>query len=452
MAQIDAFFWGYIGFLLIIFLGGYFTFKTSLFQLRVFPTVIKTFFQFLKKDPNVQTGTHPLRIFCASSGGIIGVGNVVGIVTALQLGGPGALFWVWVAGFFGMLIKYSEVYLGLRFRVANNKNGYDGGPMFYVRKAFKTTWMPSAICLLMCIYGAEIYQFNIITETISNNWSIDKIFVIPPLLFLVIYACVGGVPRVAKICSWLMPIFVVLYIFLCLWSIGQHFDQLPQVFLSVFKSAFTGYAAAGGFAGGSMMLAIQNGMAGACYSADVGIGYDAIVQSESSTLYPETQARMALLGVCIDNLICTLSILVVLTSGLLTTPEFVQGTNLVQTVLEKHFPPVTVLMPIFLFILAYTSLIAYLSVGLKCARHLHPTKGQIVYFAYAVISLTAFSFLDQSKALLIMRFSGVSLLIINLIGIYRLRNEIVFVVDGHERKKEIDLASSCKVANSPYAK
>src|SRR5580704_7914143 len=126
LEQVDAFFWGYIGFAMILLLGLYFTIQTGFFQIRVIPLVLRTFTQFLKRSPGNAVGTHPLRVFFASAGGMIGVGNVVGIVTALQLGGPGALFWVWMAAFFGMLIKYSEVYLGFRFRVPNQQNGYDG--------------------------------------------------------------------------------------------------------------------------------------------------------------------------------------------------------------------------------------------------------------------------------------------------------------------------------------
>jgi alanine or glycine:cation symporter, AGCS family len=432
--QIDAFFWGYIGFGMVIFLGCYFTIYTGLFQLKVFPAAIQTFFDFLWQTSGKTAGTHPVKVFFASAGGMIGVGNVIGIVTALQLGGPGALLWVWMAAFFGMIIKYSEVYLGLRFRVLNHRNGYDGGPMFYVAKAFAVPWLPTFICVLLCVYGAEIYQFSVIVETVSTNWDVDRFYVVPLLLFVVLYACLGGIPRVAKICGLFMPIFIGCYLAMCLWVIGHHIEKLPDILLTVIKSAFSGHAAIGGFAGGSMMLAIQNGMAGACYSADIGSGYDAIIQSESRTVYPEQQARMALLAVCVDNLICTMSILVVLCTGLLYSSEFSNASNLVQIAFEQYFPQVSVIMPIFIFILAYTTLITYISVGLKCARYIHPKRGQMVYFFYTIAALVTFSFLDQSKALLVIRLAGVLLLIINLCGIFRMRHEISFTLEDKKTK------------------
>lgn len=429
LMEADAFFWGYVGFTLIIFLGSYLTFKTRFFQFRAFPHVIRTFVQEIFQRPSTDRGLHPIKVFFASIGGMVGVGNIVGIVTAIQLGGPGALLWVWVAGFAGTLIKYSEVFLGLKHRVKNEHQSYDGGPMFFLQKAFGVNWVSPIVCILLCIYGAEIYQFNVVVETLAYSWNLNRFAVAFGLLCLVLYAAIGGVPRVAKMCSWFMPGFLIIYISMCLWVIGNHAEALPQVLAMVFKTAFTGQAAIGGFAGSTMMLAIQNGMAGASYAADIGIGYDSTIQSESLTVYPERQARMAFFGVCLDNFICTLSILVVLTTGLWQTPIGAEGAPLVQLALAQHFPFIHFAMPAFIFILGYTTLIAYLIVGIKCARYLHPKRGAFLYLLYTVCILTFFSFFDQTQALLVMRIAGALLLIINLTGIYRLRHEVVFSIE-----------------------
>lgn len=422
----DEVFWGYIGFAIIMFLGCYLTVKTRFFQVRALPHVIRTFAQEIFQKSTNARGLHPLKAFFASVGGMLGVGNVVGIVTAIQLGGPGALLWVWVAGFAGTLIKYSEIYLGLKYRVQNDRQSYDGGPMFFLKKAFGVKWISTVICVLLCIYGAEIYQFNVVVDTLSYSWGINRLAVAFVLLVIVIYAGIGGVPRVAKVCSWIMPGFILVYMTMCLWVVGVHIGDLPALFLVVLKSAFTGHAAIGGFTGSTIMLAIQNGMAGASYAADIGIGYDSTIQSESHTVHPERQARMAFFGVCLDNFICTLSILVVLVTGLWQTPLGAEGPPLVQMALAQHFPFIDSIMPFFIFILGYTTLIAYLIVGIKCARHLHPKKGPILYILYAIAVMTFFAFFDQTKALLAMRIAGALLLIINLAGIYRLRKDIVF--------------------------
>src|SRR3989304_5226352 len=113
LSRIDAFFWSYIGFAIIVVLGCYFTVKTRFFQIRAIPSVLRTFSEFIRYRSGSSRGTHPLKVFLASVGGMIGVGNIVGIVPALQLGGPGAIFWVWIAAFLGSIIKYAEVFLGL---------------------------------------------------------------------------------------------------------------------------------------------------------------------------------------------------------------------------------------------------------------------------------------------------------------------------------------------------
>ncbi|MEI8125770.1 MAG: amino acid carrier protein [Parachlamydiaceae bacterium] len=427
LTKIDSFFWGYIAFVLIVVLGCSLTVQSRFFQIRALPSIFKTFFHFLTKPSCEARGVHPLKAFFASVGGMIGIGNVVGIVTAIQIGGPGALFWVWIAALIGAIIKYSEIFLGLKHRVVNDRGGYDGGPMYFLRSAFNNRWVPIFISFFLCIYGVEIYQFAVVTESLSTNFELNRYAVMGSLLILILYASAGGVPRIGKICSWIMPIFMTLYISMSLWVIFQEVAILPEVIKSVFVSAFSGHAAVGGFVGSSALLAIQHGIARAAYSADIGIGYDSIIQSESNTVYPERQARLAVLGVCIDNLVCTMSILVVLLSGIWKSVEHIDGSQLVQTALSQYFPFMHIFMPLFLLIVGYTTMIAYFCVGIKCARFLYPKHGARLYMVYGVMALVFFSFFDQTQALLVMSVAGACLLITNLLGIFFLRNQIVFV-------------------------
>lgn len=424
--EVDSFFWGYVAFLLIMSLGCFLTFQARAFQLRAFPSILRSFFRFAQHSSQDVRGVHPLKAFFASVGGMIGVGNVVGIVTAIQIGGPGALFWVWMAAVIGTIIKYSEIYLGIKHRVANDRGGYDGGPMYFLQQAFNNRWVPILVAGLLCIYGVEIYQFSVVTDSLATNFSLNRYVVIGGLLSLVLYASSGGIPRIGKICAFIMPVFMVVYITMGLWIIFQEISLVPQVMKTVLTSAFTGHAAVGGFAGSSVLLAIQHGISRAAYSADIGIGYDSIIQSESNAVQPERQAGLAVLGVCVDNLICTMSILIVLLSGVWTSVEPIEGSRLVQTALSNYFPYMEYFMPIFLFIVGYTTMIAYFCVGIKCARFLFPTHGSRMYLVFGIIMLPLFSFLTQTQALLVMSLAQAMLLIINLLGIFRLRHQLVF--------------------------
>lgn len=433
---LDSLFWGYIAFVLIIVLGVILTFQAKFFQIRNLHQVIKTFFYFLQHKQEKKAGVHPLKTFFASVGGMIGIGNIVSVVTAIRIGGPGALFWLWVTGIIGAVVKYCEIYLGCKYRVSNEYGGYDGGPMYFLRRAFSSTLIPSTVAALLCIYGVEIYQFSVIAESVSSNWHIPHILVTVILLFSVLYAAKGGVRRLGEICSYVMPFFLVAYVLMSLWILSKEMHILPSLLAIVFKSAFTGHAAIGGFAGSSMILVVQNGIARAAYSADIGIGYDSIIQSESSSPHPERQARLAILGVFIDNVICSLSMLIVLLSGVWKILDPLEGSQMIQLALSKYFSCIKYFLPLFLIITGYTTIVAYFAVGIKCASYLFPKRGKTGYLIYGTLCFLFFSFVPQSQALLIMSLSGAMLLSINLLGIFRLRNEINF---DYDQKNLLDI-------------
>ena len=436
LTSIDEFFWGYVAFILIASVGLLLSFRFRFFQIWQLPQIVKTFLYFLRQKGDGERGIHPLKAFFASTGGMIGIGNVVGVTTAVQLGGPGALFWLWIAGTIGSVVKYCEIYLGLKYRVKNDRGSYDGGPMYFLKKAFKSPLIPTAICVLLCIYGVEIYQFSVITQSVSTNWHIPSVVVLGVLLAGVLWAVRGGIKRVGQLCSWVVPFFILVYMAMGFYVIAIEIHNLPAILGMVVRSAFTGHAAVGGFVGASFILAVQQGIARAAYSADIGIGYDSIIQSESNNADPIRQGRLAIFGVFIDNMICTMSVLIVLFSGAWKVlGSSVEGSALMQTALGHYFPGMSIFLPLFYIITGYTTIISYLCIGLKCARYLAPKVGEKIYLLYGTLAFIFFSFMPQSQALLVMSICGASLLIINLLGIYRLRKEIEW-----QEVKEVQLA------------
>lgn len=428
---IENLLWTYCGVPLVIFLGLYLSFKSNFFQIRHLPTVFKTFFGFFKvrKDDSVPSGNrqgvHPLKAFFAAVGGCVGIGNIVAICTAVQLGGPGALFWIWITALAGMIIKYSEVYLGLRYREKREDGGYNGGPMYFLSRAFKGKWVTRLVCVLLCIYGVEVYQFSIITTSVSVNLGINSYVVIAALLFLVIFAGVGGVDRVGNISSKSLPLFVLLYVSMGAWVLIDHIHIIPQVLQEVFVSAFSGHAAIGGFAGGGIMLAMSHGIRRGCYTGDIGVGYASVIHSETSETVPEKQALLAVFDIFLDTfIVCTTSLFLVLSTGLWKEP--IEAGMLIQTILSDYFPYMHYFMPFFLFMLGYNTINAYFCVGLKCSEFLSPRWGRKVYLTYAVFALLLFSFIGTAQAQAVMAVAGVSLLMINCVGIFILRKEISF--------------------------
>jgi AGCS family alanine or glycine:cation symporter len=417
--------WTYFGVPIVVLLGVYLTVKSNFFQIRNLPLVFKTFFGFFKVREENQEGVHPLKAFFAAVGGCVGIGNIVGICTAVQLGGPGALFWIWMTALMGMILKYSEVYLGLKYRVPNGKGGYNGGPMYFLQKAFKQAWIPKLVCLLLCVYGVEVYQFSVISTSITTNLGINSYFVIGLLLVLVIFAGSGGVRRVGNISSTSLPIFIFVYVGMGMWVLANNLTLIPSVVQQIFTSAFSGHAALGGFVGAGLMQTISYGIRRGCYTGDIGVGYASVIHSETSVQVPEKQAALAVFDIFLDTfIVCTTSLFLVLVTGHWQEP--IEAGMMVQSALGQYFPYMQIFMPIFLFMLGYNTINAYFCVGLKCAEHISPRFGRPFYYIYAVVALLVFSFLGTSQAQAVMAIAGVSLLIINGFGIFYLRHEISF--------------------------
>ncbi|MCP3659977.1 MAG: sodium:alanine symporter family protein [Bacteroidetes bacterium] len=423
--QIEDFLWSYIALPAILLLGIYFTVKLKLPQITKFKDSIKIFYQslFKKNIKSNQTGIPPLRAFFTSIGGCIGIGNLVGVCTAVKIGGPGAVFWMWVAAFLGIALKYSEVYLGIKFRVKNKFGTYNGGPMYYLQKISKNKFLPYLAAFLLCIYGTEIYMFSVVVDSINTNLEINKYIVIGILLFLVLYAGSGGISRVGQICSYIIPIFLVIFIFMSSWIFYKNSNQIIDTLITIFKSAFTGHAAIGGFTGSTILLAMSQGMARGCYTGDIGIGYASVVHAESSFDKPEKQASLTILGIVLDTfIICTFNTLIILITGIWKTN--VSSSLMTQMALSNYFPYMKLFMPIFIGILGYSTIIAFFAVGLKSAEFISPKCGKKLYYCYAIISLILFSFVESDSVLTIMSICGALLLFINVYGIYKLRKEI----------------------------
>ncbi len=424
--QIQDFIWGYIGLVLIIGTGLYFTFTSKFFQLREAPKIAKNFFNLLSQEHSDARGSHPIQVFFAAVGGCIGIGNVVSVCIAVQIGGPGAVFWIWVTSLLGMLLKYSEVYLGLKYRVENREGSYDGGPMYFLRRAFKGKWAATLVCILLCVYGVEVFLFKTVVSSISLNFSLPPVAVMIALLAAILFAGFGGVSRVGKISSCLVPFFVVAYLFFGGWVIFANSALIPDVISSIFSSAFNGHAAIGGFIGSTMAQAISQGLASGCYTGDIGIGYASVIHAETRETNPVRQASLAVMAIFLDTIIvCSITLLVILLTGIWHEP--IDPSIMVQQALSRYFPHMDLFMTVLIFLLGYSTIIAYFVVGMKCASFLFKKRlGNWLFSIYACIAFICTMFFEVKQAFTIMLLAGGGLMILNLIGIFLMRKEISF--------------------------
>lgn len=421
--------WGYLGAPVILLLGLYLCLKTRFVQIRKFPVIIKNFLNLFTERDTGQ-GLHPLKAFFASMGGCIGVGNIVATCTAVQLGGPGALFWIWMTAIVGMIIKYAEVYLGLRYRESDSKGGFIGGPMFFLQRVFTGRTASIGAAMLLCVYGVDVYQFRVVTSAIATNIPFinEQLFGLI-FLVLILFAVSGGVKRVSNISSAIIPVFVLLYLGMGLWVLANNLTVIPAVVKQVILSAFSGSALAGGFVGSALLKTLSEGARRGCYSSDIGVGYASMIHSESNPLILEKQASLVMVDIFIDAfMVCTTSIFLILVTGV--WQQSIPTEMLVQSALSLYFPYMEIFMPIFLFLVGYSTINAYFCIGIKCAQWLSPRFGKTCYCLYAVASFAFFSFLELSSAQALISIAACLLLVLNGYAIVKLRNEISFNFDG----------------------
>lgn len=424
---LDDIFWTYGGIPMLLGLGFYLSYKSHWFQLRQLPTVFSIFKKFaLQKSDDDHRGVKPIHAFFASVGGCVGIGNVIGVCTAVQIGGPGAVFWMWVAAIMGMLVKYGEIYLGIKFRVQDKDNSYFGGPMVYLKKVPGGSFLAPIVSVLLCLYGVEIYIFRVLTDSLSVGWGINPYVVIGCLLFLVLGIGQGGVKVVGRLSTFIIPVFLIVFSFMSSWVFFMNFAKIPGVILSIFTHAFQPHAAIGAFAGSSIMISMSHGIKRACYTGDIGIGYASTIHSETREAIPQKQASQGIVEIVLDTfIICTLSVLVILVTG--TWHQGISENFVVAESFAQYFPHVYKIWPLFIFLLGYSSLLAFFAAGRRSAMFLSPKYGTKIYMGFATLSFLVFSFVGTlTQCMAMMALVGMLLLTINLYGLYFLKDEVNF--------------------------
>lgn len=424
---LNKFYWSYIGWGIVCVAGVYFTIISKGLQFRAIANFKKNIKDILLKDSNKSNlGIHPVKLYFASVGGMVGLGNIVGISTALMIGGPGSIFWTVIASICGMLIKYSEIYLGVKYRITNKDGGFDGGPMYYLPKAFKNKYVAYFVAFLICLYGIEVYQFTVLVDRLQYSFEFNRVAIIIGLLGLVLYSSIGGIKRLANICTIIMPIFMFIYVFIALYIIINNISLLPAFLSNVISSAFINQGPIGGFVGSSVLLATYHGMSKAVYSGDIGIGYDSIVQSETSIINPKKQATLAIYALFTDTLICLLTNVMLGITGAWYNLQHVSETRVISETIANYFPYSNLFVTLLLFFAGFTTLIAYISTGIKCAKYLNPRHGTKIYLMYAIFAFIVFSNYSSDKIMTIMGLLSGILVLINVSGLIKLRKEIRF--------------------------
>jgi len=306
---------------LICGMGIYLTLRTRFFQVRGLPFVLRaTLGALFKKDTEQSSGgISPFQAVSTALAGTMGVGNIAGVATALTLGGAGALFWMWVSSFFGMMTKYAEVVLAVRYREKSEGGGWHGGPMYYMEKGLGKRWMAKLFALL-CAAGSfgigNMTQVNAVSGAARVAFGVPLWITGVLTAFIVALVIFGGVKRIASVAEIVIPFISVAYIAACVFAIMRWSDYLGGAVNLIFAQAFTLQSAVGGVAGYGLLTALRYGISRGVFTNEAGMGAASIAHAAADCKSPQHQGAWGIFEVFLDtNTVCTLTGLVLLTAG-----------------------------------------------------------------------------------------------------------------------------------------
>ena len=318
LKSIDAFAWGPPLLILLVGTGIYLTARLGLLQVLRLPKAFQLIFTKDKGHGDVSS----FAALCTALAATVGTGNIIGVATAIKVGGPGALFWMWMAAFFGMATKYAEGLLAIKYRTKDDHGAVAGGPMHYILLGMGEKWRPLAIFfalagVLVALLGIGTFtQVNSITESIQNTTTISPAITALVLSVFVAIAVFGGLKSISKVSTTVVPFMAIIYILGTLTVIFFNIGKIPATIALILTSAFSPVAAVGGFAGASIRMAIQNGVARGVFSNESGLGSAPIAAAAAKTNEPVEQGLISMTGTFIDTLIiCTLTGLTILLTG-----------------------------------------------------------------------------------------------------------------------------------------
>lgn len=341
---LNNFIWGPVMLAIFLAVGLMFTVRTKVFQISHFKYWIDvTFLQLFRKEAthvrktNDKHAISQFQSLCTALAATIGVGNISGVAVALALGGPGAIFWMWLSAFLGMMTNYAENTLGIKYRYKNEKGDWVGGAMVYIERGLGLKWLAvifSVFCVLASFGIGNMSQGNEIANGLYNSFAIPKWATALAVMLLAGLVIVGGIKRIASVTEKLVPFMAVTYIVGAFVVIFSNIAEVPGAFAAIFGNAFNFSSMGGGVAGFTVMIAMRRGISRGVFSNEAGLGSSVMVHSASNVKEPVVQGMWGIFEVFADTLIvCTLTALTILTSGVYDYTEYAKyiGTSLPDT-------------------------------------------------------------------------------------------------------------------------
>lgn len=461
--------WGWPAIIMILFTGVLLTVRTKCLQVRKFgdaldTTIVSTLREAKKnKGKKREKGkVSPFEAFAAAISGTVGTGNIIGVTSAILTGGPGAVFWMWCSAFFGMVTNYAENVLGLYYRKHNEDGSFSGGPFYYIANGVKWKWLAyvTAVFCMIAAIGMSGVQTNKISETIamacSNDGFVVKLVIGICVATITAVIIIGGINRISKVASLLVPFMSVLFMLLALIAIFMNITMLPTAFAEIFTNAFTLKSAAGGIMGYGLHSVIRKGLARGVFSNEAGLGSSVIAHCSTDNREPVQQGLWGVFGVFFDSfIVCTLTALMVLTTfdlDALNIAFDANGTALDAATAMSAFTTNfgafgSVVFAVILPLFAFTTIMAWAYYGEKATEFLFGklkgkgTKIAVTVFKIIYILLIIFSSVVNSELAWSISDTANGLMALpNLLALIILSGTVVKITKNYyDRKKGLDV-------------
>ncbi len=398
---VNAFVWGRGMLVIFLGVGMLFTLRTGFFQFKGWKVWMGDTLGALFRDRRVRKAQDHQSIsqfqsFCTALAATLGTGNITGVATAIVTGGPGAVFWMWVSAFLGMMTIYAENVLGIKYRYKNSEGAWVGGAMVYMERGLGAKWLAvffSIFCLCASFGMGNMTQANAIAKGLKTTLKIPEQFTGMALMVLVAVVILGGVQRVAMVAEKIVPFMAVFYILGGLLVIVIHYERIPETFLWIFGEAFGLRAVGGGVAGYGVKMAMKMGISRGVFSNEAGLGSSVMAHAASDVSCPQIQGMWGMAEVFIDTIVvCTITALVILTSGVYDPQrcisniadgvENIDGTTLTGNAFATVFPNGDKFLAISIALFAFATIIGWAYFGERTAAYLF---GEHAVFPYKLI-------------------------------------------------------------------
>ena len=409
-SAVNNFIWGVPAMICIIGVGLLLTIKTKFLQIRKFPYAMKeTLGRVFKKQDASDGSMTPFQAVCTALAATVGTGNIAGVAGAIAIGGPGAVFWMWISAILGMCTKFSEVTLAVHFRERNQEGDYVGGPMYYIKNGLSKNWHFLAILFsafgVLTVFGTgNATQVNTITTAINSallnfhvisQSSVGTANLIIGIIVAILVALIllGGIKRIGQVAERLVPFMAFIYIFFALGVVVLNIDQLPAVFGSIINGAFHPASVTGGIVG-SFFMSMKKGVARGIFSNEAGLGTGSIAHACADTKEPVKQGLLGIFEVFTDTiLICTLTALVILCSGIPIGFGADAGAELTISGFTSTYGNwISIFTAVALCCFAFSTIIGWGLYGARCIEFLFSSKVikpfMLVYSLVAILGAT----------------------------------------------------------------